>query len=90
MKELFRGILCLFLLGGAGLSEASETIEEGRIAIAQVALPAVIDQLSPQIDQLRRELSGLSTQGGLHSTVADAGQRLWSAARQQVQRKKDL
>jgi pyrrolidone-carboxylate peptidase len=88
MKELYRGILCLFLIGGAGLSEALETIEEGRIAIARVALPAVIDRLSPQIDQLRRELSGLATKQGLNSAVADAGQRLWLAARQQVQEKK--
>jgi pyrrolidone-carboxylate peptidase len=88
MKELYRGILCLVLIGGAGLSEALDTVEEGRIAIAQVALPAVIDLLSPQINALRRDLSGLTTQEGLNSTVADAGQRLWSAARQQVHRKK--
>ncbi|HIG60405.1 MAG TPA: hypothetical protein EYQ22_05900 [Gammaproteobacteria bacterium] len=88
MKELYRGILCLFLIGGAGLTEALETIEEGRIAIARVALPAVIDQLSPQIDQLKRELSGLTTKQGLNSAVAEAGQRLWLAARQQVQREK--
>ena len=88
MEELYRGILCLFLIGGAGLSEALETAEEGRIAIAQVALADVIDQLSPQIDQLRRELSGLSTKEGLNSTVANGGQGLWLAARQQVQREK--
>ena len=84
MKGLYQGILCLFLIGGSGVTMSLETVEEARITLAQAALPEVLGQLAPQLDSLKNRLAGIVTKAELYEVVRDAGQGLWSSARQQV------
>ncbi|MBT3425558.1 MAG: hypothetical protein HOL98_09070 [Gammaproteobacteria bacterium] len=84
MKGLYQGILCLFLIGGSGVAMSLETVEEARITLAQAALPEVLGQLAPQLDSLKNRLAGIVTKAELYEVVRDAGQGLWSSARQQV------